>query len=198
MSATTSTSSATSSGCAEMWWRFIPAYADDTVIRVEFFGDEIDRISEINAADRRAEGRGAARGHLSRLPLYCAQGKDAARPSRRSRRRWRPGRIFRSRRANCWRPSAFASAPRYDIEMLQEIGFCKGIENYSRVLSGRAPGSTPCTLLDYFPEDFLLFVDESHVTLPQVRGMYRRGLCPQKDAWWITASACPALLITGR
>ena len=60
----------------------------------------------------------------------------------------------------------------YDMEMLQEIGFCKGIENYSRVLSGREPGSTPCTLLDYFPDDFLLFVDESHVTLPQVRGMY--------------------------
>ena len=60
----------------------------------------------------------------------------------------------------------------YDMEMLSEIGFCKGIENYSRVLSGRAPGSTPCTLLDYFPEDFLLFVDESHVTLPQVRSMF--------------------------
>ncbi len=61
---------------------------------------------------------------------------------------------------------------RYDIEMLGEIGMCKGIENYSRVMSGRAPGSEPCTLLDYFPKDFLLFVDESHVTLPQVRSMY--------------------------
>ena len=60
----------------------------------------------------------------------------------------------------------------YDIEMLQEIGFCKGIENYSRVLSGRAPGSMPYTLLDYFPKDFVIFIDESHVTLPQARGMY--------------------------
>ena len=65
-----------------------------------------------------------------------------------------------------------AERTNYDIEMMQEIGFCKGIENYSRVISGRAPGSTPYTLLDYFPKDFLLFVDESHVTLPQVRGMY--------------------------
>lgn len=61
---------------------------------------------------------------------------------------------------------------RYDMEMLREVGFCSGIENYSRIISGRAPGSSPYTLLDYFPDDFLLFVDESHVTLPQVRGMY--------------------------
>ena len=67
----------------------------------------------------------------------------------------------------------------YDIEMLQEIGFCKGIENYSRVLTGRAPGSTPYTLLDYFPEDFLIFIDESHVTLPQAPRHVRRRPQPQ-------------------
>ncbi len=71
---------------------------------------------------------------------------------------------------------------RYDIEMLQEIGFCKGIENYSRVMAGREPGSTPFTLLDYFPKDYLLFVDESHVTLPQVRGMYRAATGRERKA----------------
>ena len=69
----------------------------------------------------------------------------------------------------------------YDIEMLTEVGICKGIENYSAVLSGRAPGSMPTTLLDYFPEDFLLFVDESHVTLPQVRAMYGGDYARKKD-----------------
>ena len=75
----------------------------------------------------------------------------------------------------------------YDIEMLTEVGICKGIENYSAVLSGRAPGSMPTTLLDYFPDDFLLFVDESHVTLPQVRAMYG-GDYARKRRWWSTVS----------
>ena len=70
----------------------------------------------------------------------------------------------------------------YDIEMMQELGYCSGIENYSRIISGRAPGSAPMTLLDYFPKDFLLFVDESHVTLPQVRAMYARRPRAQGDA----------------
>ena len=83
-----------------------------------------------------------------------------------------------------------AERTNYDIEMLQEIGFCKGIENYSRVLSGRAPGSMPYTLLDYFPEDFLIFIDESHVTLPQVRGMYGGDRCPQGSPGrvWVPAA----------
>lgn len=80
--------------------------------------------------------------------------------------------------------------------MMRELGYCTGIENYSRVISGRAPGSPPTTLLDYFPEDFLLFVDESHVTLPQVRAMYN-GDGPGRRAWWNTASACPAPSTTG-
>ena len=82
---------------------------------------------------------------------------------------------------------------RYDMEMLQEIGFCKGIENYSRVLSGREPGSAPFTLIDYFPEDFVLFVDESHVTLPQVRGMYACLLytsCPPLRLVPLAVSIC--------
>ena len=83
----------------------------------------------------------------------------------------------------------------YDIEMLTEVGICKGIENYSAVLSGRAPGSMPTTLLDYFPDDFLLFVDESHVTLPQVRAMYG-GDYARKRRWWSTVSACRRPLTT--
>lgn len=86
---------------------------------------------------------------------------------------------------------------RYDMEMLQEIGFCTGIENYSRIMSGRAPGSSPYTLLSYFPDDFLLFVDESHVTLPQVRGMFA-GDYARKRALLTTASDFRLHLITVR
>ena len=89
-----------------------------------------------------------------------------------------------------------AQRTNYDIEMLNEVGMCKGIENYSAVLSGRAPGSMPTTLLDYFPDDFLLFVDESHVTLPQVRAMYGGDYARKKKRWWSTASACRPLSIT--
>ena len=87
---------------------------------------------------------------------------------------------------------------RYDIEMLQEIGVCKGIENYSRVLAGRPAGSTPFTLLDYFPKDYLLFVDESHVMLPQVRGMYRRRPCAKEELGGLRVPAASAPLTTGR
>lgn len=90
-----------------------------------------------------------------------------------------------------------AQRTNYDIEMLNEVGMCKGIENYSAVLSGRAPGSMPTTLLDYFPDDFLLFVDESHVTLPQVRAMYG-GDYARKRRWWSTASVCRRPSTTAR
>ena len=94
----------------------------------------------------------------------------------------------------------------YDIEMMQELGYCSGIENYSRVIEGRPVGSPPHTLLDYFPKDFVLFIDESHVTLPQVRAMYNGDRARKTTlvdygfrlpcAWWTTASACPAPLTT--
>ena len=87
---------------------------------------------------------------------------------------------------------------RYDMEMLQEIGFCTGIENYSRIMSGRAPGSSPYTLLSYFPDDFLLFVDESHVTLPQVRGMFAGDYARKKRALLTTVSDFRLHLITVR
>ena len=147
------------------------AYADGLAIRVEFFGDEIDRISEVNplTGERTADIRHVAifpashyivsgekmREGIQRIRTECDAQVEAFRAE---------GKLLEAQR--------IAQRTNYDIEMLQEVGTCKGIENYSAVLSGRAPGSTPTTLLDYFPEDFLLFVDESHVMLPQLRAMY--------------------------
>ena len=149
-----------------------PAYSNDKAIRVEFFGDEIDRISEINVVT------GAATRFLSHAAIYPAshyvttKEKMAAAIDRiraecdeRVKYFTDNGRLLEAQRIK--------QRTDYDIEMMQELGYCSGIENYSRVISNRAPGSPPLTLLDYFPKDFLLFVDESHVTLPQVRAMYR-------------------------
>ena len=148
-----------------------PAYWSDTAIRVEFFGDEIDRISEINTVT------GELKNVVSHVAIYPASHYIVSRDKMEAAiveiRRECDERVeyFRSQN-KLIEAQRIAERVNYDIEMLTEIGFCKGVENYSRVLSGRAPGSIPFTLLDYFPKDFLLFVDESHVTLPQVRGMY--------------------------
>ncbi len=152
----------------EIW----PAYWKDTALRVEFFGDEIDRISEINAVT------GAPVRRLTNIPIWPAnhyvttkEKMEAAivqiRLELAERLAWfeANGRLLEAQRLK--------QRTEYDIEMMQELGYCSGIENYSRIISGRAPGSAPMTLLDYFPKDFVLFVDESHVTLPQVRAMYR-------------------------
>ena len=152
----------------EIW----PAYWKDTALRVEFFGDEIDRISEINAVT------GAPVRRLTNIPIWPAnhyvttkEKMEAAivqiRKELAERLAWfeANGRLLEAQRLK--------QRTEYDIEMMQELGYCSGIENYSRIISGRAPGSAPMTLLDYFPKDFVLFVDESHVTLPQVRAMYR-------------------------
>jgi len=148
-----------------------PAYWTGRAIRVEFFGDEIDRISEINAVT------GLPERVISHVAIYPASHYVASREKlnraileiekeMEEREKWfkENDKLLEAQRIR--------QRTMYDIEMLQEIGFCSGIENYSRVISGRAPGTPPMTLLDYFPKDFLLFVDESHVTLPQVRAMY--------------------------
>ena len=148
-----------------------PAYESDTVIRVEFFGDEIDRISEINPLT------GELKNVVQHAAIYPASHyiippeklEDAIGVVEQElveRVEWfkKEGKLLEAQR--------ILQRTRYDIEMLREIGICKGIENYSRVLSGREPGSIPFTLLDHFPVDYLLFVDESHVMLPQVRGMF--------------------------
>ncbi len=157
-----------------------PAYSGDTVIRVEFFGDEIDRLSEINPLTGEVKG---LLGHIAIYPashyiippekMESAIGRIEEELEQRVEEFKRENKLLEAQR--------ILQRTRYDIEMLREIGMCKGIENYSRVLSGRAPGSTPCTLLDYFPDDFLLFVDESHVTLPQVRGMFGGDFARKKN-----------------
>ena len=148
-----------------------PVYSSENAYRIEFFGDEIDRICEINALT------GDIKNVLSHVAIYPASHYVISRDkmersikviSEEMAERYAEfeseGKLLEAQRIK--------QRTEYDIEMLRETGFCKGIENYSRIMSGRAPGSSPFTLLDYFPDDFLLFVDESHVTLPQVKGMY--------------------------
>ena len=148
-----------------------PAYSMENAIRVEFFGDEIDRICEINTVT------GEAKTLLSHIAIYPASHyivpQDKLSDALDEIREEMEERVnYFIENEQLIEAQRIRQRTEYDIEMLREIGTCKGVENYSRVLSRRAPGSVPSTLLDYFPEDFLLFVDESHVTLPQVRGMY--------------------------
>ncbi len=148
-----------------------PAYSGDDAIRVEFFGDEIDRITKINTLT------GQIKEDLAHAAVYPATHYIV--PAEKMEEACKELEAEMEQRVRYFREhdqlieaQRIRQRTEYDVEMLREIGTCKGIENYSRVLSRREPGSTPFTLLDYFPEDFLLFVDESHVTLPQVRGMY--------------------------
>lgn len=148
-----------------------PANSEGKIIRVEFFGDEIDRITEINALT------GELLGELKHAAVYPASHyivpkEKMFRAIKELEAELEERKKFFEDKGRLLEAQRIEQRTRYDIEMLQEIGFCTGIENYSRVLSGREPGSSPYTLLDYFPEDFILFVDESHVTLPQVRGMF--------------------------
>lgn len=148
-----------------------PVYSNENAIRVEFFGDEIDRICEINALT------GQVKNVLSHVAIYPASHYVVS-PDKMERsikqiyaemltqveKFQSEGKLIEAQRIK--------QRTEYDIEMLRETGFCKGIENYSAIMSGRKPGDPPFTLLDYFPDDFVLFVDESHVTLPQVRAMF--------------------------
>ena len=148
-----------------------PTYWTGRAIRVEFFGDEIDRISEINAVT------GMPNRILEHVAIYPASHYVASK-EKMQRAIVEIEQEMEERVKYFEENNMLLEAQRirqrtsYDIEMMQEIGFCSGIENYSRVISGRAPGSAPMTLLDYMPDDFLLMIDESHVTLPQVRAMY--------------------------
>lgn len=148
-----------------------PAVSSDTVIRVEFFGDEIDRLSEINPLT------GEVKKTIKHVAIYPASHYIV--PKEKMQHAVLDIEEELNRQIKFFQQNEqFVEAQRieqrtrYDIEMLEEIGFCKGIENYSRILSGRQVGESPFTLIDYFPDDFLLFVDESHVMLPQVRAMY--------------------------
>jgi excinuclease ABC subunit B len=151
----------------EVW----PAYWKDTAIRVEFFGDEIDRISEINVVT------GTPIRRLTNIPIWPATHyvtpKDKMDAAIQEIYREMEERVAYFEGENkLIEAQRIKQRTMYDVEMMQELGYCSGIENYSRVIEGRPVGSPPHTLLDYFPEDFVLFIDESHVTLPQVRAMY--------------------------
>ncbi len=148
-----------------------PVYSGDTALRFEFFGDTIERISEINVVtgERKSVLKSAVIYPASHYVVPREEMPDKLRQIREEMDeqvlKFRSeGKLIEAQR--------ISQRTQYDLEMLAEVGMCKGIENYSRVLSGRAPGSMPFTLLDYFPDDWLLFVDESHVMLPQVHGMY--------------------------
>lgn len=148
-----------------------PVSSSDKVIRVEFFGDEIDRISEVNPVT------GEIKGILKHTAIYPASHyiipRDKLDIAIENVEKELAERVkYFEDRGKLLEAERIQQRVNYDIEMLKEIGFCRGIENYSRVLLNRPAGSAPYTLLDYFPEDYLLFVDESHVTLPQVKGMY--------------------------
>ena len=148
-----------------------PSGTSEYAIRVEFFGDEIDRISEV--VPLTGEVR-AVLGHVCIYPAthYIVSPDKMQNAVEEIERELQERIAWFQSQGMPLEAERILQRTRYDIEMLREIGFCKGIENYSRILSGREPGSTPFTLLDYFPEDYLLFVDESHVSLPQVRGMF--------------------------
>ena len=151
----------------EVW----PAYWKDTALRIEFFGDEIDRISEINVVT------GTPIRRLNNIPIWPAthyvtpkEKMDAAIQEIYKELEERVA--FFEKEGKLIEAQRIKQRTMYDIEMMQELGYCSGIENYSRPIAGRPAGSAPMTLMDYFPKDFLMFIDESHVTLPQVRAMY--------------------------
>ena len=151
----------------ELW----PAYYKDTAIRVEYFGDEIDRISEINVVT------GTPVRRLEHIPIFPASHyitpKEKMDKAIKEIYRELEERVaWFQERDMLVEAQRIKQRTMYDIEMMQELGYCSGIENYSRPIAGRPAGSAPMTLMDYFPKDFLMFIDESHVTLPQVRAMY--------------------------
>ena len=151
----------------EVW----PVYWAGKAIRIEFFGDEVERISQINAVTGMPE---RVLNHVAIYPAshYVASKEKMARAMHEIEDEMYERVKFFEAHDKLLEAQRIRQRTQYDLEMLSEIGFCTGIENYSRVIAGRAPGTPPTTLLDYFPDDFLLFVDESHVTLPQVRAMY--------------------------
>ncbi len=157
-----------------------PAYSGDKAIRVEFFGDEIDRIREINPLT------GDVLNTVSHVAIYPASHyvieRDKMEVALEEIRREMEERVsWFQKNGKLLEAQRIRQRTEHDIEMLREIGVCKGIENYSRVMSGRPAGSKPFTLLDYFPDDYLMFVDESHVTLPQVRGMFGGDYARKKN-----------------
>ncbi|AKL96723.1 UvrABC system protein B [Clostridium aceticum] len=148
-----------------------PASSSENAVRIEFFGDEIDRITELNALTGEIIGR---RSHISIFPAshYATSIDKVEGAIQKIEKELEEQVKYFKEQDKLIEAQRIQQRTMYDIEMLREVGFCQGIENYSRHLTGRAAGSRPYTLLDYFPEDFLIITDESHVTIPQIRGMY--------------------------
>ena len=170
-----------SSACAATASRSGPSY-EEFAFRIEFWGDEVEQLSIINPDQRRGDRQLAADCSSTRPSTSsCPRSGSTTRSTRSSKELderleqfQQQGKLLEAQRLN--------ARTRFDIEMMQEVGYCPGIENYSRPLTGRAPGEPPDTLFNFFPDDFLLFVDESHVTVPQIRGDVRRRPQPQDDA----------------
>src|SRR5689334_25250797 len=166
-----------------------PAGREDA-LRVEFFGDEIERITRFEPLT------GEKIEMMEAVTIY--PGKQFVTPAEKLRpallaiREELSERIaYFEKHGKLLEAQRIKMRTEYDLEMMEEMGFCSGIENYSRHLSGRPPGSRPWTLFDFFPKDFLLVVDESHATVPQI-GACMKGIDPEKPFWWSMASACPA------
>ena len=148
-----------------------PAYSGSEAYRIEFFGDEVDRIMEIEALTGEVK---AQLEHVAIFPAshYVVPKEKMMRATENILAEMKEQVTFFKSEDKLLEAQRIAERTNFDVEMMREAGFCSGIENYSRHLVGSAPGQPPCTLLDYFPDDFLIIVDESHITLPQVRGMY--------------------------
>ena len=157
-----------------------PANWSDKALRVEFFGDEIDRISEVNVLTGEVL---VDRTHVAIFPAsHYATGREKMEAALKEIEKDMEARVAELKAADrLVEAQRLEQRTRYDMEMMQEIGYCQGIENYSRYFDGRAPGQPPFTLLDYFPKDFLLMIDESHVTIPQIRAMYRGDLARKTE-----------------
>ena len=148
-----------------------PAYSDGQAFRVEFFGDEVDRIMEIDTVTGEVK---AQLGHVAIFPAshYVVPKEKMMEATEHILEELKERVSFFKSEDKLLEAQRIFERTNFDVEMMRETGFCSGIENYSRHLTGTAPGEPPCTLIDYFPKDFLIIVDESHITLPQVRGMY--------------------------
>ena len=148
-----------------------PAYSDGQAFRVEFFGDEVDRIMEIDTVTGEVK---AQLGHVAIFPAshYVVPKEKMMEATEHILEELKESVSFFKSEDKLLEAQRISERTNFDVEMMRETGFCSGIENYSRHLTGTAPGEPPCTLIDYFPKDFLIIVDESHITLPQVRGMY--------------------------
>ena len=148
-----------------------PAY-EELALEIRVLRRHIERIASLDPLTGEILARDGLRGHLPGQALRHLARQAAERHRGHQGRSWPSGWPSSKSRASCWRRRRLEARTNYDLEMLQEAGFCSGVENYSRHLAGSPPGSAPWTLLDYFPEDFSPFIDESHMSIPQIRGMY--------------------------